>query len=216
MTVLERRGVFASPLRAVARADPAPAWATAAAVTIPLTLVLGWVTADALQPPTFSPTRQTMSVIAGHAGRHRWVMTAALLVVGGCYLLAAAGLRAVGGPARLGLAAAGIAGIGIACSPQPVTGSTTQHQVFTALGAVLITAWPLLAVRGGSWVPWAQRPPVTMIVGVVFASLTAWLAWQTVHGDQLGLTERTVASLEVGWPAVVALSVYAHRRRPAR
>jgi hypothetical protein len=41
-------------------------------------LIGGWVVADELQPVSYSPVRQTLGVLAGHAGTDRWIMTMAL------------------------------------------------------------------------------------------------------------------------------------------
>src|SRR5271165_5736157 len=54
---------------------PVPGWAVGAALLAPVVLVGGWLVAGALQPASYSPMRQTMSVLAGHSGTDRWVMT---------------------------------------------------------------------------------------------------------------------------------------------
>jgi hypothetical protein len=74
----------------------------------------GWLVADAVQPASYSPIRKTVSVLAGHAGTDRWIMTGALFLVGVCQLLTAAGLVGVRVPARILLAVAGLSSIGIA------------------------------------------------------------------------------------------------------
>jgi hypothetical protein len=47
-------------------------------------------------------------------------------------------------PARILLIIAGVSSIGIATSPEPVSGSTPQHLAWTSLGAVMIAVWPAL------------------------------------------------------------------------
>jgi ABC-type branched-subunit amino acid transport system ATPase component len=58
-------------------------------------------------------------VMAGQAGTDRWIMTGGIFLTGGCYLVTAAGLTGVRASARALLAVAGLAGIGIAASPNP-------------------------------------------------------------------------------------------------
>ena len=78
-----------------------------------------YLMADFLQPASYSPVRTTISVMAGQAGTDRWVMTGGIVLTGGCYLVTAAGLTGVRASARALLAVAGMAGIGIAASPNP-------------------------------------------------------------------------------------------------
>src|SRR6202034_1699794 len=66
--------------------QPVPGWAVGTSFLAPVVLVGGWLIAGALQPASYSPMRQTMSVLAGQSGTDRWVMTVALLVVGGCQI----------------------------------------------------------------------------------------------------------------------------------
>jgi hypothetical protein len=106
---------------------PVPGWAVVSAGLAPVLATAGWLIADALQPASYSPIGKTISVMAGHAGTDRWVMTGALLLVGGCQLVAAAGLAGLRVPARILLAVTGLSSIGIAVSPEPVRGSTPQH-----------------------------------------------------------------------------------------
>ena len=135
--------------RGLAGLDRAPpAWVLVTAGLCPLLLVGGWLAAGAVQPG-YSPVRETVSALAGQAGTHPWIVTGALFAVGGCYLATAAGLAGLRIPARVLLAVAGLSSIGIAASPEPVTGSTPQHLAWTVLGAATITVWPAFTVRRG-------------------------------------------------------------------
>src|SRR5262249_61601298 len=113
------------------------------------------LTAALLQPASSSPVRTTISAMAGQAGTDRWVMTGGIVLVGGCYLVTAAGLTGVRASARALLALAGMAGIGIAASPEPARGATPRHLAWTVLGAVTIAVWPAFAARRP-----APRPPL--------------------------------------------------------
>ncbi len=188
-------------------------WLLWCAAAIPILMTGSWLVADPLQPSRYSPIRQSVSVLAGHAGQQRWIVTAALFVVGACYLLVAAGLPPLGRPARIGLLAAGIAAIGIAASPEPVHGSTPQHLAFTAFGAIVIAIWPFLAIRPGSrrWAP--TSVPAASVAGAVFLGLLAWTFVQTRDGATLGLAERLSSSVQITWPVVVAWYVFRARHR---
>src|SRR6201989_2460308 len=124
-----------------------PWWAVFSAGLAPVLLIGAWLPADACQPASYSPIRQTISVLAGDAGTDRWIMTATLFLVGGSYLVTAAGLAGVRAPARTLLAVSGLSTIGIAASPEPASGPTSQHLAWAVLAAVSIAVRPALAAR---------------------------------------------------------------------
>ncbi len=178
---------------------------------IPTVLVVGWVVADAVQRPTFSPVRQTVSVAAGYGGDHRWVMTSALFAVGLLYLFLAAGFHVLRPGARVGLVVAGVAAIGIASCPEPAVGSAFAHQVCTAIGEATIAVWPVLAVQRTD-----RRWPTSAAVGLAGSALClglfGWLVVEVIEGGALlGLAERAGASTQVAWPAVVAVGLHGCR-----
>jgi hypothetical membrane protein len=184
----------------------APVWAVVSAGLSPVLVTGGWLVADALQPASYSPIRKTISALAGHGGTDRWVMTGALLLVGGCHLVTAAGLSGVRASARVLLIIAGMASIGIAASPEPVVGSTPQHLAWTALGAVAIAVWPAFTARA------SPRPRIlnrygSAAVTAVFLALLCWLAAETQGGSVLGLAERLTTSVQTSWPFIVALAL---------
>jgi Protein of unknown function (DUF998) len=186
---------------------PVPGWTVVSAGLAPVLATGGWLVADAVQPASYSPIRKTVSVLAGHAGTDRWIMTGALFLVGGCQLVTAVGLAGVRVPARIVLAVAGLSSIGIAASPEPVRGSTPQHLAWTALGAVAIAVWPALAARRAP-----PRPPILSSHGratvtAVFIVLLGWLVIETQGGTDLGLAERLFLSTETCWPFIVAIAL---------
>jgi hypothetical protein len=88
--------------------------------------------------PAGSGKTVLISAMAGQAGTDRWVMTGGIVLVGGCYLVTAAGLTGVRAAARPLLIVAGMAGLGIAASPEPARGATPRHLAWTVLGAVTV------------------------------------------------------------------------------
>jgi hypothetical membrane protein len=194
-------------------------WTIVTATLTPALICAGWVVADTLQPPSYNPVRQSVSVLAGHAAHDRWLMTSAIFVAGCCYLVTAAGLRGAPLVSRLLLVLAGAAGIGIAASPEPVRGSTSQHLAWTALGAVTIAVWPIFAApqrpvqRHERRLRAAAGHGSSLVINVAFLGLLGWTVVATRYGQMLGLAERVSTTIQSAWPLVIAVTL---RRRAAR
>jgi len=187
---------------------PVPGWAVGTALLAPVILVGGWLIADTLQPTSYSPMRQTMSVLAGHSGTDRWVMTAALLLVGSFQIATGTGLTAVGMPARMLLILTGLSTLGIAATPEPATGPTSRHLVFAASCVITTAVWPVLAARrvpAHSWIlSFSGRATVTAL----FAGLSCWLLIAARDGGgDLGMVERLTSAVQGSFPLVVALAL---------
>jgi hypothetical protein len=185
---------------------PVSGWVLASTALLPVLLTAGWLIADVRQPASYNPVRQTVSVMSGHAGTDRWIVTGALYLVGVCYLVAAYGLTAVGVAPRVGLVVAGAAAIGVASSPQPAQGSSTSHVVFTGIGAITIAIWPVLVARRGSPALGAVGMRTSIVASAVSMVLFCWMAME-VRGTALGLAERVTSSLQICWPFVIALAL---------
>jgi hypothetical membrane protein len=179
----------------------------ASAALTPVVMVAGWLVAEALQPPSYSPVRSTISGLAALGGTDRWIMTSALILVGVCYFVTAAGLPGVRVPARIVLMVAGLSSIGIAISPEPVRGSTPQHLAWTSLGAAAITVWPAFTGRRAPSQPLILRARGAVAVTAVFLALLGWLVIETQGGTVLGLAERLVSAVQVTWPLIVAVAL---------
>jgi Protein of unknown function (DUF998) len=193
-----------------------PPWVIVSAGLTPILLTGGWLFAGALQPASYNPVRDTVSVMAGHAGTDRWVMTGALVLVGGCHLVTAAGLGAIRVSARVLLILAGLSSIGIAACPEPVVGSTPQHLAWTSFGAVIITVWPAFAARSGSPQPLIVSRPGSAVVTAIFLALLCWLVIETQGGSHLGMAERMTSSVQTSWPFMVAVVLWRHAARTGR
>jgi hypothetical protein len=203
-----------SAARLVRSGGPVPGWAVVSAGLSPVLITVGWLVADAFQPASYSPIRKTVSVLAGYAGTDRWIMTSALLLVGGCNFVTAAGLTGARLPARMLLVVAGLSSIGIAASPEPVAGSTAQHLAWTSLGAVTIAVWPAFTGRRGSPRPLILSVRGAAAVTAVSIALLGWLIIETQGGSVLGLAERLSSSIQITWPFIVALALRSQPRAP--
>jgi len=199
-----------------ARSSPAARrWAIVSAGLAPVLLTGGYLVAGALQPASYSPVRTTISAMAGQAGTDRWVMTGGILLVAGCYLVTAAGLTGAPASARALLIVAGLAGVGIAASPDPARGATPRHLAWTVLGAVTTALWPAFAARRAS-----PRPLILSVCGsaavtAVFVALLSWLFIETRDGSVLGLAERLTSSIQTCWPFIIAFALRRAGPRPA-
>jgi Protein of unknown function (DUF998) len=209
---ITRRAVRGSARSATSSAPSrgaAAGWAIASAALSPILLVGAWAVADNRQPAPYSPVRQTMSVLAGHAATDRWIVTGAIVVASVCYLVTAMGLTGVRASARVVLVLAGVSGMGIAASPEPVHGSTPQHLAWTAVGAVALAVWPAFVARRR---PPRPRPLVLSVHGsatvtAVFVALLGWVFIETRGGSALGLAERVTTTVQMSWPLFVALAL---------
>ncbi len=204
---LSRKGRPAQPDRTVTW------WALVCSGLAPVVMISAWTVADAEQQTPYSPIRETVSILSGYAATDRWIVTGALLVLGILYVVTAAGLAALRRRARIGLVVAGAASIGVAACPEPVVGSTTEHMVFTSVGAVAIAIWPALTATRDAPPSVLVSVPVAALVTGVFVVLLGWMAIETQGGHELGLAERTDSSIQIAWPFIVAWTL---RRAPNR
>jgi hypothetical membrane protein len=202
-------------LSGLVRDEPAvPGWAVGTALLAPVVLVGGWLIAGALQPASYSPMRQTMSALAGHSGTDRWVMTAALLLVGSCQIATGVGLTSVRLPARILLMLTGLSTLGIAATPEPVTGPTSRHLAFAVSCVVTTAVWPVLVARRAPTRSWILSTYGCATVTAVFAGLSCWLLIAALHGyGDLGMVERLTSAVQGAFPLVVAI---AFRRAASR
>ncbi len=175
-------------------------WAPVSAALAPVALVGGWTVAGRLQPDSYDPVRDTISALAARDAAVPGVMTAGLLVLGGCHLVTAAGLTEAERAGRLVLAAGGIATVLVAVFPQPSPG----HVPAATAAFVALAAWPALTS-----VPGRRR---AVAAAVTLTGLLAWLALEVRGGDLLGLSERVVAGAQALWP----LAAVAAARLPSR
>ncbi len=168
-------------------------WALVSAAAAPVALVGGWTLAAARQGPGFDPVRDTISALAASGASDPEVMTAGLVVLGGCHVATALGLVGARPLGRLVLAVGGVAAVLVAAFPQPSAG----HLPAATVSFVALTVWPAL-----SGLP---TPRAGLLATGVLAALLAWLTTQIGGGSVLGLSERVVAGAQALWPLAVVL-----------
>ncbi|GIE28197.1 membrane protein [Actinoplanes italicus] len=193
-----------------------PWWVLTSSAVAPVALIGGWTLAARRQPGGFDGTVETISALAGHGAAGRWLMTAALVCVGICHLVTAAGLHPAARAGRAVLAAGGVATMLVAVFPLPVAGPAPAHGAAAGLAFAALSVWPALAWRRHVPAPVTLRPLVSCAAAAVLLALVAWFAVTLVLGGRAGLTERVAAGAQACWPLVVALSsrwAVAPRRR---
>ncbi|MEW2611257.1 DUF998 domain-containing protein [Streptomyces sp. NPDC047880] len=183
-----------------------PTWALVSSGCAPVFLIMGWLIAASLQGPPYDPAAQTISVLAAPGNQGSWVMTAAFVALGFCHLLTAWGLRPAATAGRVALAAGGVAALAVAVFPAPSSGGSLSHGSVAAVGFAVLAAWPVLAARAGTAVPWALRPFPCLGATVVMAVGAAWFLVELHLHGVAGVAERAVTTLQSVWPFVVVLS----------
>lgn len=184
-----------------------PWWGVASSVLAPVILIGGWTLAADLQPVPFNAIQRSISALGAVGMPDRWVIAVTLLGVGVCHATTGLALRPAAEAGRTLLIIGGISSILIAVNPQPSGGGSLAHEAFSLLGVVVMTAWPLAAVRRELGAPVGLRPSAAVAVTAFTLALLVWFSIELFHGPELGLAERTVTADQSIWPLLVVLSV---------
>ncbi|MBO0853239.1 MAG: DUF998 domain-containing protein [Nocardia sp.] len=188
----------AGPVRSV------PWWAVVSAICAPVTVLAATVLGQWLYTRPYNPVAQTMSVLAGVAGRAAEVVTVGFMIAAACHFAMAHGLRTLPRISRFILAAAGTCGMILALARQTNETLTCIHLTATGAGAILMAIWPLSTIASGAPI---CRARLAVPATIVLSSLLLWLGFEALHGPALGLAERVCVLAETAWPIVIALGV---------
>ena len=185
-----------------------PWWGVLSSATAPVLLVGGSTIAATLQPPSFDPLTDTVSVLAAVGAVSRWLMTLTFLAVGTCDVITGLALRPASAAGRLILVAGAAVGMLVAAYPQQAGGGgSLPHAIWASVGFAALAVWPAGAWRRGPGVPWGLRPTVCAGAVAVLVCLLAWFAAEVVTGaGQAGLAERVLGVAQAVWPLTVVLS----------
>ena len=204
------RGMVRNPQRLappIARIGTVPWWGVASSVFAPIILIGGWTLAADLQPVPFNAIQRSISALGAVGMPYRWVIAVTLLGVGVCHATTAIALRPAAETGRALLVIGGISSILIAVNPQPSGGGSLPHEAFSLVGVVVMTLWPLAAVRRELDAPLGLRPAAAVVVTAFTLALLVWFGIELLHGPELGIAERTVTADQSIWPLLVVLSV---------
>ena len=190
-----------------------PWWGVVSSAAAPVLMVTGWTIAAGLQPRSFDPVAEPVSVLAAVGATDRWVMTLTFLVVGACDFVTGLALRPARAPGRLILMAGAVAGLLVAANPEhPGSSIPLPHMIWAAAGCAVLVAWPAWAWRRGPSVPWGLRPTVSAGAVAVLLALVAWFGAELITGGgQAGLAERIFGAAQALWPLAVVVSCRAAR-----
>jgi Protein of unknown function (DUF998) len=165
-------------------------------------LIGGWQLAAARQPGGFDPVSQTISALAARGAAEPWIMTTALVGVGVCHTITAAGLAPAALPGRLLLAVGGAATVSLAALPLSVTGDSPAHVVAASIAFPALSLWPALAVRRGA----QPGPAVWCSAAAGLLGLLSWFGSDYFGGAlQIGRSERVLAGAQALWPFAAVL-----------
>ncbi len=181
-----------------------PWWGLVSAAAAPIVLGGGLALAEALQPPGYSPVRDTISALAAYGAADRLVMTSALAGLGCCHVVTAVALRPAWRAGRVVLAAGGLATLMVAAFPQPAAGNSVAHTIAATVAFTTLALWPSFAARRKLSPP-LLTGPVSAAASVVLLGLVAWFAVE-LHGGQRGLAERAAAGAQALWPLAVVVT----------
>jgi hypothetical membrane protein len=176
-------------------------------------LISGWTVAADLQPHPFDAVRHSISALGADGVPYRWVITLALLGVGVCHATTGLALRPAAEPGRILLVIGGISSMLIGLNPQGQHGGSLPHEAFSLIGVVVMTIWPVAAMRPDPGAPFGLRPVAAGATTAVTMVVLLWFTIELFNGTQLGLAERTVTTDQSIWPLVVVLSVLVTRQR---
>jgi hypothetical membrane protein len=190
-----------------------PWWGIASSVLAPVILIGGWTLAADLQPVPFNAIQRSISALGAVGMPYRWVIAVTLLGVGVCHAATGIALRPAAEAGRALLIIGGISSILIAVNPQPSGGGSLAHEAFSLVGVVVMTIWPLAAVRRESGAPFGLRPVAAVVMTGFTLALLVWFTIELFHGPELGLAERTVTADQSLWPLLVVLSARWARQR---
>ena len=145
---------------------------------------------------------------------YRWLITGALIGVGACHLATGLALRTAAEAGRIMLIFGGVSGMLIAVNPQHSHTGSVPHVIFSFTGVVLMTLWPIGAMRQEPGAPAALRPRAAWAYEIFTFALLLWFTAELFNGSELGLAERAVTADQTIWPLVVVVSALAARPGP--
>jgi len=188
-----------------------PWWGVVSSVLGPVLLIGGWTAAADLQPTPFDAVSRSISSLAAQGMPYRWLITSALLGVGICNFVSGLALRPAAEAGRVLLILGGVCSMLIAAYPQHQHSGSPEHEAFSFAGVVLMTIWPLAAIRRDADAPYCLRPPVARLAVLFNLVLLVWFTIELFNGPLLGLAERAVTADQSLWPLAVVVSVIAGR-----
>ncbi|MEN9967021.1 MAG: hypothetical protein RL036_254 [Actinomycetota bacterium] len=167
----------------------------------PVQSILGWVISGSLWPG-YDPIRQTISDLAADDSPVQAIQTSFFFLGATLTVIGALSARTLALPGRIVLLLAGLATYALAIFTTPSqTGHSDLHRLSASISFVLMSAWPLFAMRFRKDAPWVIRPVAAISATVGLAVISIWflLTWLDPTATNIGVAERVIVTAQVLW-----------------
>ena len=185
--------------------------AAIAAVIGPIQSIAGWTISGLLRGDNYDPIRQPISDLAALDSSTFWLQSSFFMLGATLWIIAAFSAKAFSWPGRIALLVSGIATIGLTVFPTPTqTTSSELHRFFAIVQFVLMTAFPLLAMRFDKRYHWLIRPPAAITATVILTGISLWFlsVWVDPNATNVGLVERIIAVAQTIYLSGLVLVIY--------
>ncbi len=193
--------------------------AAIAAVIGPIQSIAGWTISGLIRGDNYDPIRQPISDLAALDSSVFWLQSVFFMFGASLWLIAAFSAKAFAWPGRAALLISAIATVGLTIFPTPSqTSSSELHRFFAILQFVLMTAFPLLAMRFKREYHWLIRPPAAITATVIMTAIALWFlaVWVDPNATNVGFVERVIAVAQTLYLSGVVLVIYRWQSRNAR
>jgi len=193
--------------------------AAVAAIIGPIQSVSGWTISGLLRGDNYDPIRQPISDLAALDSSTFWLQSSFFILGATLWIVASFSAKAFSIPGRVALLISGIATVGLTVFPTPSqTTSSELHRFFAIVQFVLMTAFPLLAMRFKREYHWLIRPPAAITATVIMTAIALWFlaVWVDPTANNVGLVERIIAVAQTFYLSAVVLVIYRWQGRIAR
>ncbi len=193
--------------------------AAIAAVIGPIQSIAGWTISGLIRGENYDPIRQPISDLAALDSSVFWLQSAFFMFGASLWLIAAFSAKAFAWPGRAALLISAIATVGLTIFPTPSqTSSSELHRFFAILQFVLMTAFPLLAMRFKRDYHWLIRPPAAITATVIMTAIALWFlaVWVDPNATNVGFVERVITVAQTLYLSGVVLVIYRWQSRNAR
>ncbi len=193
--------------------------AAIAAVIGPIQSIAGWTISGLIRGENYDPIRQPISDLAALDSSVFWLQSVFFMFGASLWLIAAFSAKAFAWPGRAALLISAIATVGLTIFPTPSqTSSSELHRFFAILQFVLMTAFPLLAMRFKRDYHWLIRPPAAITATVIMTAIALWFlaVWVDPNATNVGFVERVITVAQTLYLSGVVLVIYRWQSRNAR
>lgn len=180
----------------------------------PLVTFIGY-TVGANLWPGFDGIVHPISDLAADDSPVQLMMSLVFLFGAACDFVVAYSAKALPNRARIVIALAGVATIGLTVFTTPSQdGHSIPHRVFAIISFVLFSIWPLFAMRNREDVPPLLRTRAAIWGTLMLVSVSIWFLslWVDKQSAIMGLGERIGVGVQGIYPAIVLWHSYLWQR----